>query len=264
MVDPITDGDTLYQDRVTSTLRRTRGDLLKLQTELLNVGKQKDAIWVTEWNGEVYGDEWSRQTMGAAMPLFAASQLAEYMQAGVQLATWWVEGTPNGCSTNNYDRNGETAYSWVDCGATGLVYAGANPYHNEQSVGLQPGNLMPVAHAFEILSKSGFVTEGEQMLRTMTDMEGAPWLLSYAATHGSSYAVILINRDRDTSHTVPVKIQYFGSGKSVEQWTYGRAQYDKTEKGDWSADAVKTTSGAWSGSYNATLPPWSVSVLIFE
>jgi hypothetical protein len=264
MVDPITDGDTLYQDRVASTMHRTRGSLLKMQTELLAAGKQRDAIWVTEWNGEVYGNEWSRQTMGAVAPLFAASQLAEYMRVGVKLATWWAQGTPNGCSTNNYDHDGETAYSWVDCGTTALVYAGANPYHNEQAVGLQPGNLLPVAHAFEVLSKSGFITEGEQMLNTVNDMESAPWLLSYAATHGSSYAVILINRDRDAAHTAPVKIQYVNSGKAVLQWTYGRAQYDKTETGDWSAGAVQTTYGAWNGTFNATLPPWSVSVFVFE
>jgi hypothetical protein len=264
MVDPITDGDTLYQDRVASTMARTRANLLKLQTELLAAGKQENAIWVTEWNGEVYGDEWSRQTMGAVSPLYAASQLAEYMQAGVQLATWWVQGTPNGCSTNNYDRNGETAYSWVDCGQTGLVYAGPNPYHNEQPVGLQPGNLLPVAHAFEVLSKSGFVTEGEQMLHTVNDVKSAPWLESYAATHGGSYAVILINRDRDSAHTVPVKVQYVNSGKAVHVWTYGRAQYDKSEKGDWSENAVASTGGAWNGTYSATLPPWSVSVVVFQ
>jgi hypothetical protein len=264
MVDPITDGNTIYQDRVTSTMRRTHGSLLKLQTELLNAGKQENAIWVTEWNGEVYGDEWSRQTMGAVAPLYAASQLAEYMQAGVQLATWWAQGTPNGCSTNNYDRNGETAYSWVDCGQTSLVYAGSNPYHNEQSVGLKPGDLLPAAHAFEVLSKSGFVTEGEQMLHTISDMDSAPWLESYAATHGSSFAVILINRDRDSAHTVPVKLLYVNSGKAVHTWTYGRAQYDKSQNGDWSENAVETTSGAWNGTYNATLPPWSVSVVVFE
>ena len=39
----------------------TRGNLLSLQTELLNVQKSPDAIWITEWNANVNGNLWSRQ-----------------------------------------------------------------------------------------------------------------------------------------------------------------------------------------------------------
>ena len=264
MKDPITDGATLYQDRVSSNMSRTRGALLKLQTELMNNGKSADAIWITEWNGEVLGDKWSKQTMGAVTPLFVASQLAEYMQAGVQLATWWAQGTPNGCSTLNYDGNGETAYSWWECGATGLVYAGPTPGAGEIPIGLEPGQLTPAARAFQILSKSGFVTEGEHMLRTQTDVKNAPWLLSYAATHGSAYAVMLINRDRDSAHTVPVMLAHMRSGKAAQQWNYGREQYDKSRSGDWSLGPARSEHGAWSGKFQAVLPAWSVNVIVFE
>lgn len=262
MTDPITDGDTLYQDRVSSSLRRTRAALLKLQTELLNNGKSADAIWITEWNGELSGNKWSKQTMGAVTPLFVASQLAEYMQAGVQLATWWTQGAPNGCSTFNYDANGETAYSWWECGGTGLVYAGPTVGAAEVPIGIQPGDLTPAARGFQVLSQSGFASEGEHMLRTQTDVQNAPWLLSYAATHGSSYAIILINRDRDLAHTVPVTIAGKTSGGSAQQWIYGRAQYDSSQTGNWSVGPVLSTCDAWSGSFQATLPPWSVNVVI--
>jgi hypothetical protein len=263
MLDPITDGDTLYQDRVASNIGRTRGALLKLQTELMNNGKSPDAIWITEWNTEVSGDKWSKETMGAVTPLFVATQLAEYMQAGVQVATWWTQGTPNGCSTLNYDGNGETAYSWWECGATGLVYAGPTAGTGEIPVGLQPGGLTPAARAFQILSLSGFVTEGEHMLRTQADVQNAPWLLSYAATHGSSYAVILINRDRDSAHIVPVMLANMTSGSSVQQWSYGREQYDPSASGNWTVSPVSSVQGVWSGNFQATLPPWSVNVFIF-
>jgi hypothetical protein len=83
--------------------------LLALQTELLNAKKSPDAIWITEWNGDVGGDRWSRQSMGAAMPIFTTMQLAEYMQAGVRYATWWGQGQSNVCMKYNYDWNGETA-----------------------------------------------------------------------------------------------------------------------------------------------------------
>ncbi len=262
--DPITDGATLYQDRVASRTGRVRGELLAVKTALLNVGKGDAPIWVTEWNGEQAGNMWSRQTIGAAAPLFAASQLAEYMMAGVQVATWFAQTSTNVCSTFNYDYKGETAYSWWKCGNPALVYTGPVANKGEVAVGLHPGDLYPSARAFQILSQSGFVVEGEHMLRTHTDMQKAPWLLSYAATHRSSYAVILINRDRDESHTVPVAFANKTSGRSVQQWTYGRAQYDKVRQGDWSAAPVSSKHGSWNSNFTATLPPWSVNVFVFD
>jgi hypothetical protein len=264
VTDPITDGATLYQDRVASNSGRVRGELLAVQTALLNVGKSPDSIWVTEWNGEQSGNMWSKQTIGAVTPLFVTSQLAEYMMAGVQIATWFAQGYPNVCSSFNYDYKGETAYSWWKCGNPALVYTGPIADKGEVAVGLRAGDLFPAARAFQILSQSGFVTEGEHMVRTQTDLEKAPWLLTYAATHGSSHALILINRDRDEAHTVPVTFAGKSSGKAVRQWTYGRAQYDKTRQGDWSAAPVESRHGAWSSDFMATLPPWSVNVFIFD
>jgi hypothetical protein len=262
--DPITDGATLYQDRVASNSARLRGELLAVKTALMNAGKSDAPIWVTEWDSELGGGKWSKQTIGAVMPLFVTSQLAEYMLAGVQVATWWVQGNPNVCSIFNYDYQGETTYSWWKCGNPALVYTGPLANKGEVAVGLHAGDLYPAARAFQVLSQSGFVTEGEHMLRTHTDLQKAPWLLSYAATHKSSYALILINRDRDESHTVPVAFANKTSGRSVQQWTYGRAQYDKTRQGDWSAAPVSSKHGPWSSDFTATLPPWSVNVFIFD
>ena len=261
--EPITDGATLYQERISSGIG-VRRQLLALQTQLLDVGKPVDAIWITEWDGEVSGNLWSRQTLGAVEPMFAASQLAEYMQAGVPYATWWVQGMTDVCSVYNYDQNGESAYNWWDgCGDVALTYTGQISGVGEKLIGLKPGDITPAARGFQVLSQSGFVVEGEHMLRTLTDPTYAPWLMSYAATHGSSYAVILINRDRDHAHTVPVELAGKSSGSGVTQWTYGRAQYDQTFYGNWSVGPSQSSQGAWSGTFQATLPAWSVNVLIF-
>jgi hypothetical protein len=262
--DPITDGATLYPERRAGNVGNTRGELLTIQTMLLNAGKTAD-VWITEWDADSNGGgPWSRQSMGAVMPLYGAMQLSEFMRAGVTYATWWTQGIGSDCNPYFYDYQGETAYAWYDyCGGIGLVYPGPYPVAETQ-VGLVAGDIMPIAHAFQILSQSGFVTEGEHMLDTQTDLQNAPWLLSYGATHGTSYAVILINRDRDNAHTVPVAIEGRSSGASVTQWTYGRAQYDQTYFGNWSGGLVSSDHGAWSGTYQADLPPWSVNVLIFN
>jgi len=264
LIDPISDGSTLYYDRVAAHVHRVRGTLLKLRTELLASGHPPDAIWITEWDGEPGGNRWSRQTVGAAAPLFAASQLGEYMRAGVRLATWWTQGYPAICSSYNYDPTGNTAYSWYNCGAAALVYTGAVAARGEVPTGMRPGDLLPAARAFQLLSESDMVREGERSLATLTDPHGAPWLLAFAATHGAGVAVLLINRDRDQTHTVPIAIEGRTRGALVEQWSWGRAQYDRSRNGDWSAAPVHSTLGPWSRDCTATLPPWSIAVVIFE
>jgi hypothetical protein len=236
---------------------RTRGSLLALKTQLLNVKKSPDAIWITEWNANANGDRWSLQTMGAVMPMFATTMLAEFMQAGVQYATWYGQGMTNDCSLFNYDQNGESAYNWWHCGGSFLTYTG--PLGSETVVGLKAGDITPTARAFQILSESGFVTEGEHMLRVFTDLQNAPWLSAYAATHGTSYEIILINRDRDNAHTVPIQLAGQAGGQVVQQWTYGRAQYDQTRNGNWSVAPVTSKPGS---GLNAILPPWSVNVFL--
>jgi hypothetical protein len=260
MTDPISDGKTLYPERVTSNIGRTRGSLLALQTELLNFKKSPEEIWITEWNGDVNGNLWSRQTMGAVMPMFGTMLLAEYMQAGVQYATWYAQGQSDACLQYNYDWTGENTYNWWDCGGVFLTYTG--PYPAETLVGLQPGDITPVARSFQVLSESGFVTEGEHMLRVVTDLQNAPWLAAYAATHGSSYEIILINRDRDNAHTVPIQIAGQTAGQLVQQWTYGRAQYDPTQTGNWEVDPVTSSQSSWESEVQGVLPPWSVNVFL--
>jgi hypothetical protein len=262
MVDPVTDGQTLYPERVTSTMRRLHGSMLALQTELLNVNKSPDAIWLTEWSGSVFGDLWSRQTMGATMPMFAAMQVGEYLQAGVQYATWNAQSVADGCFLYNYDWNGESAYNWWDCGGSFIGYFG--PVQGEIAVGLKPGDLSPEARAFQLLSQSGFVTEGEHMLRVFADEQQAPWLVAYAATHGAAHAVILINRDRDSIHAVPVQFAGVAAGSSIQQWSYARPQYDLTKGGNWSAGPVTTSQAAWSQQAIVELPPWSINVIIVK
>jgi hypothetical protein len=260
---PITDGATLYPDRVSSGTE-VRGTLLSFQTQLLDAGKSPEAIWVTEWNAEPGGNLWSTQTIGAVMPLFAAMQLAEFMQAGVPYATWQAQGETDVCSTYNYSDDAKSSYSWWDgCGDTALTYTGPIEGVGEKRIGLKPGDITPAARAFQLLSESGFVTEGEHMLRAQTDPKAAPWLMAYAATHGSSYAALLINRDRDSAHEVPVHFASLANGATVTQWTYGREQYDHTRTGDWSVPPTRKTLPSWSGTFHATLAPWSVSVFVF-
>jgi hypothetical protein len=262
MRDPISDGSTLYPERTASNLQRTTGWLLHVQTMLLNAGANPSNLWVTEWDGDVNGNRWSKQSLGAVMPLFATMQLANFMNAGVQYATWLEQGSSDGCYYYNFDDSASSSYSWTGCGGTWMTYTG--PVKGEVPVGLRPGDLSPVGRAFQLLSLSGFVHEGEKMVRVIVDAKGAPWLAGYAATHEGSYAVILINRDRDRRNSVPVSFSSKVSGETVEQWTYGRQQYDGVRTGNWELPPTHLVHGRWSRSFEATLPPWSVNILVFK
>jgi hypothetical protein len=265
--DPVTDGSTLYPERIASGLDRSLGDLRSLQTMLLNAGKSPDSIWITEWGDMSHGGSmWSLQSMGAATPMFVTMRLAEYMNAGVQYATYFAQPGDSYCNPYNIDYQSTTAYTWwKSCSTSALMYPGPYPGSvGEVNVGLNAGDLYPAGRSFQLFSQSGFVSEGEHMLKTYVDETNAPWLAAYGATHGASHALILINRDRDTTHVVPVTLAGATSGSSVQQWTYGRSQYDRSYFGDWSVGPVKTSQGAWTGTFQATLPPWSVNVLIFS
>jgi len=261
----ITDGNTIYQERVASNMSRIRGELSTLQTALLNNGKASNAIWLTEWDASVGGNKWNKQTMGAVMPMFVVTQLAEYMRAGVHWATWFAQGGAGVCNTAWYDHDADTTYNWYACGDNAPVYTNdvGTAGCCVVNVGLQLGDITPAARGFQLLSESGFVTQGEYMVQTTSDLVNAPWLLTYGATHGSNYGVILINRDPSNSHTVPVLLETKSSGSTVSTWTYGLTQYDATKTGNWEVNPVTATTGAWSGTYSATLPPWSVQVIMF-
>ena len=196
------------------------------------------------------------------MPLFATMLLAEYMQAGVRYAAWYAQGMSDACMIYNYDYAGESSYNWWDCGGSFLTYTGPNPA--ETVVGLKAGDITPTARAFQILSQSGFVTEGEHMLRVVADLTNAPWLAAYAATHGQSYELILINRDRDNAHTVPIQVAAGAARHIVRQWAYGRAQYDQTRAGNWSVGPLFSNPSSPNTQLSGVLPPWSVNVFLID
>jgi hypothetical protein len=262
--DPISDGATLYPERIAAGTQ-VRGSLLSVQTQLLDAGKTPSAIWITEWNEELEGNKWSKQTMGAATPLYVAMQLAEFMQVGTEFASWQAQGRNTGCSTYNYDYAGDSAYSWGGgCGGTALVYTGPKENVGEKNIGLRAGDLTPAGRGFQVLSHSGFVSEGESMVRVSTDETRAPWLAAYAATHKGSFAVLLINRDISTSHTVPVRFLQNPGASGIEIWSYGREQYDQSREGNWGVEPTVSHLAAAGKNTEISLPPFSINVVLYR
>jgi hypothetical protein len=130
----------MYPERASSNVGRTRGKLLSLQTESLNVNNANDAIWVGEWNANDNGNLRWRQTMGAMMSLFTTTRLAEYMQAGVRYATWYAQGLSNVCMIPEPSTG--FVFPW-------LLHISRHLCHGKRSLPYSSGQGLPlIAQAF--------------------------------------------------------------------------------------------------------------------
>ena len=72
---------------------------------------------------------------------------------------------------------------------------------------------------------------------------------------------MLINLDESNSASVPVGFSTLARGSAVTTVTYGKAQYDESQSGQW-VGPVMASSGAWQKSAVVTLPPWSITVAV--
>jgi hypothetical protein len=101
--------------------------------------------------------------------------------------------------------------------------------------------------------------DGEHAL-TVTNNASLTMVRSYAATHGSGYAVVLFNLDENAAHAVNVGVDRLASGSSATITTYGKAQYDMSQQNLWPGPVSQST-GAWQRSVPVTLPAWSMTVV---
>ena len=83
---------------------------------------------------------------------------------------------------------------------------------------------------------------------------------AYASTYSAAYAVMLFNIDENNSVTVPVKISGKSSGTGGTIWTYDKSIYDLSKNRVWNGPTTAKLA-AWSGSFDVTLPPWSMVVV---
>jgi hypothetical protein len=139
-----------------------------------------------------------------------------------------------------------------------MVFSDGTPeYGCNNATAVPRGTLLPTARAYQVMSN--FIQNGERIADVVAGGSDQH-LRAYAVSRGTSYALALFNLDPQNSLTTAISIDNFTSGSSVQQITYGRAQYDLSRNNVW-AGPVTTTSGAWQGPVSVTLPPWSITVV---
>jgi len=226
-----------------------RSALVSLKSELSAAGHPSTPIYVGEM-GSVYTNP-GKQSMSITQALFASEVIGELLDAGVARATWWLGY--GGCSTGGGANYSSALYGFQNYGGYDLYADGGSGCG-----GTAANTPFPTVRAYQVAAVLAHA--GERML-PVTVSSTLPLVRAYAASQGSGYAVMLINLDESNSASVPVGFSTLARGSAVTTVTYGKAQYDESQSGQW-VGPVMASSGAWQKSAVVTLPPWSITVAV--
>jgi len=225
-----------------------------LKSELASAGKPNTPIYLGEL-GSVYGNP-GKQSMSIVQGLFAGMVLGEMMNDGVYRGTWWLGF--GGCNDASSGANfSSSIYGWQNFGGYMTLSDGTPEYGCSNATTTTRGTPFPTARAYQLMSQVAH--DGEHAL-TVTNNASLTMVRSYAATHGSGYAVVLFNLDENAAHAVNVGVDRLASGSSATITTYGKAQYDMSQQNLWPGPVSQST-GAWQRSVPVTLPAWSMTVV---
>lgn len=243
-----TDDDTTV---LTTWANQLAGDFSWARGMVALNGHPNAPIYLGEYDRDAGGPlAVEHESVSIVNALFNAIVLAEVAKAGVPMATAWVG--LDGCYPDTLAPPLTTAYGWQAFGSWGLfATAGVCPQY-----GVPALTPLPKARAFQIMSQ--FIVPGESMTAAAsTD----PAIRAYAATNNGGYALVLINTDSTSIHTMPVIISNAQrSSYSATTLTYGKQQYDESQQGIW-AGPVPGNLGTVGTTFNISVPPWSITLI---
>jgi hypothetical protein len=122
------------------------------------------------------------------------------------------------------------------------------------------GTAFPTAHAATLFGE--FAAPRERLLQT--SIVGAfPNVQVYAATRGKGYRVLLFNLNSKVSAQLPLNVSRGTGSWKAQQITYGKAEYDQSQYGNWVGPTRKSLGQIKSGA-QVKLPPWSMSVIALD
>ena len=226
----------------------------RIKSELSEYGHPGTPIYVGEIGGP-YSNP-GKQSWSITQGLYAGQVLGEMMNDGVTRLTWWIGyGNCNGTAGND----SSSLYGWQDFGAYNVFSDG--PASDPTCPNAGPiGTMSPTARAFQLFSQVAI--NGEHVL-TPTVTGDTTDVVAYAATNSGGEALVLFNRNENSSETVQINVSGKSSSTSVTETTYDKAIYDLSQSDDW-APPTTTSLGAHSLPLTLTLAPWSMNVVIIH
>jgi hypothetical protein len=231
-----------------------RGVLSTLRSDLASAGKPNTPIMIGEFNS--VGSSPGKQTMSIVNALFMGMTYGEILNNGVAMATAWFG---YGGTCNNGNNNSSSLYGWQNYGGYDQVSDGAPLWQNcGGSTTVPAGTMLPTGYAQSLVSQ--FATPGGNMLSASVG-SALTNVRAYAASNSSGYSIMLFNLSSTASTAVTVNLSNAsGTSYNATTITYGKAQYDNSQKGVWTAPVTQTL-GTVNGTTTVTLPPWSMTVL---
>jgi hypothetical protein len=232
--------------------------IASLRKELAAAGKPADfPIMLGEFNS-VYSNP-GKQSLSIVNGLFTGMAFGELLNDGVPMNTWWL-AIGVGCTAGaDSSTTAAALYGWQNFGSYDQVSDGwgaGKCAGNSQAIPF--GTVMPSGYAEQLAAS--FATAGNQMLSASVAASLSS-VRAYAATQGPGFAVMLFNLDQSASATVTVGISNTSKTSfSAASVTYGKAQYDDSQNGVWTAP-VSQSLGTVAAPVSVTLPAWSMTVL---
>jgi hypothetical protein len=223
--------------------------LASLKSEMQAAGVNVP-IYVGELNS-VYSSP-GKQSVSIVNGLFAGEAIAQMMQHGVGLSTWWIAF--GGCNEGN--NVSPSLYGWQSFG-TYTMFSDGLPGEGCTNTGTIPfGTFFPPADAYELASV--FAPNGASLLPVSGS---ATNVKAYADATPSGYAFWLFNLDENNAATVSLGLS--GASKNAFSATsvvYGKLQYDQSQSGVWAGPVTNSPSSV-TMPYTVSLPPWSMTVV---
>jgi hypothetical protein len=179
-------------------------------------------IYVGEMNS-VYANP-GKQSMSVVNGLFAGQAVAQLLNQGISMATWWIGF--GGCGVGNQSAS---LYGWQNFGGYMALSDGTPEYGCPSGQATAFGTPFPPARAYSLLAK--FAVSGNRMLPT-TVKTSLPLVRAYAATKGSGYGLLLFNLDQSNAAIASVVLS--GTSRSsfaATSTVYGKRQYDDSMHG---------------------------------
>ncbi len=227
-----------------------------IKSELSSAGKAATPIYVGEM-GSVSSNP-GKQSWSITQGLFAGQVLGEMMNDGVSRATWWIGfGNCNGTAGND----SASLYGWQDFGAYNVFSDGSLDSTCPNAGSL--GTPNPTAIAFQLFSQ--VLIDGEHVLTPSVTGDTTD-VVAYAATNSGGEALVLFNRNENSSETVQVTVSGKTTSTAVTETTYDKAIYDESNPATtntW-APPITTNLGAPALPLTLTLAPWSMNVVIIH
>jgi hypothetical protein len=219
-------------------------------------GHANTPIYLGEFDRDSGGQFIGHESVSIVDALFNAIIIGEVTRAGAPLATQFM--AVDGCWPDTLDSPATTAYGLQSWGSWALfATTGAESQGSCTSQGVAEGTPMPKARAYQILSQ--YVLAGEHSI-AVASTDSA--IRAYAATNNGGYAILLINTDSTSTHTLSVAISNAsGPTYTATTQTYGSAQYVVSQSGTWTGAVSASLGSVVSGGFSVALPPWSITLI---